>query len=76
MASEVMTARLLERAKTSGRADDNIEAIKKRFKTYQEKSVPVLEYFKKDNRAFEIDAGRDVETVFADAVKACATVFN
>lgn len=31
---EVMLERLLERGKTSGRADDNIESIKKRFRTY------------------------------------------
>jgi adenylate kinase family enzyme len=28
---EVMLARLLERGKTSGREDDNVESIKKRF---------------------------------------------
>ena len=28
---EVMLRRLLERAKTSGREDDNVESIKKRF---------------------------------------------
>ena len=28
-----MLSRLLERAKTSGREDDNIESIKKRFRT-------------------------------------------
>jgi UMP-CMP kinase len=30
---EVMLKRLLERAKTSGREDDNVESIKKRFRT-------------------------------------------
>lgn len=29
-----MEERLLGRAKTSGRSDDNIESIKKRFKTF------------------------------------------
>ena len=29
---EVMLERLLERAKTSGREDDNVESIKKRFR--------------------------------------------
>mmetsp|Transcript_38817 Transcript_38817/g.34506 ORF Transcript_38817/g.34506 Transcript_38817/m.34506 type:complete len:88 (+) Transcript_38817:126-389(+) len=32
---EVMEKRILERAKTSGRSDDNIEALKKRFDTYK-----------------------------------------
>ena len=29
-------ARLLERGKTSGRSDDNLESIRKRFRTYTE----------------------------------------
>lgn len=30
----VMTARILERAKVSGRVDDNVESLKKRFATF------------------------------------------
>lgn len=33
---QVMLARLLKRGQTSGRSDDNIESIKKRFHTYQQ----------------------------------------
>jgi UMP-CMP kinase len=43
----VMEARLLERGKTSGRSDDNIETIKKRFRTYIESTVPVINYYDK-----------------------------
>lgn len=32
--TEVMEARMLERAKTSGRSDDNPETIKKRLETF------------------------------------------
>ena len=39
---ETMEARLLERGKTSGRTDDNIESIRKRFKTYQNETMPIL----------------------------------
>merc|ERR1711941_98330 len=45
-AESVMEERLLERGKTSGRSDDNAEAIKKRFKTYQEESFPIIEMYK------------------------------
>jgi UMP-CMP kinase len=31
---ETMIARILERSKTSGRNDDNIESLKKRFATF------------------------------------------
>jgi len=43
---DVMVARILERAKTSGRADDNEESAKKRLNTFHEQSQPVLSYYK------------------------------
>ena len=41
-----MTERLLSRAKTSGRVDDNIETIKKRLVTFETATAPVLDYYK------------------------------
>lgn len=38
--------RVLERGKTSGRSDDNIDALRKRFKTYSEQTKPFLEYYR------------------------------
>lgn len=43
---EVMQARLLERGKTSGRSDDNIDTIKKRFETFHKETEPVINDFK------------------------------
>ena len=43
---EAMRARLLERGKTSGRADDNEDTIVKRFRTFVEQSQPVIDHFK------------------------------
>jgi UMP-CMP kinase len=40
-----MERRLLKRGETSGREDDNSETIKKRFHTYIEKTLPVIEYY-------------------------------
>ena len=51
---ETMTARLLERAKTSGREDDNLESIKKRFVTYRETTMPVIEYYNKKGKVAEV----------------------
>ena len=42
---EIMEKRLLKRGETSGRADDNLESIKKRFQTYLEKTMPVIEHY-------------------------------
>ena len=47
---EVMTQRLLERGKTSGRADDNEETIKKRFHTFKESTIPVLDHYNKQQK--------------------------
>lgn len=40
---DALTKRLLERGKTSGRADDNIESVLKRFDTFETESLPVVE---------------------------------
>jgi len=53
---EVLLQRLLERGKTSGRADDNEESIKKRFKTFVETSMPVVDYYRKQRKVIEIDS--------------------
>ena len=37
-----LTKRLLERGKTSGRADDNIDSVLKRFDTFENESLPVV----------------------------------
>jgi len=44
---DTMTGRLLERVKTSGRNDDNLEVIRKRFKTFQDLSMPIVDVYEK-----------------------------
>jgi len=62
--NETMTARLLNRAKTSGRADDNEDTIKLRLKTFENQTIPVVEEFK--TLVKEINVERGVEDIFAD----------
>jgi len=64
---EVMLKRLLKRGETSGRADDNIESIKKRFATYHEQTMPVIQYYAAQSKVAEIDSTGSVEEVHADA---------
>lgn len=45
-----MEERLIKRGETSGRVDDNAETIKKRFRTFMEKTVPVLEKYEQQNK--------------------------
>ncbi|CAB1112844.1 unnamed protein product [Ectocarpus sp. CCAP 1310/34] len=40
---EELKKRLLERGETSGRADDNVETVLKRFDTFEKESLPVFE---------------------------------
>ncbi|MDY6099261.1 MAG: adenylate kinase [Bacteroidaceae bacterium] len=45
---DVLMARLLNRAKEQGRADDNEETIKKRFEVYHSQTAPLAEWFEKE----------------------------
>ncbi|KAJ8515534.1 hypothetical protein ONZ45_g7075 [Pleurotus djamor] len=62
---EVMLERLLERGKTSGRDDDNVESIKKRFTTYKEQTMPVIEHYQAQNKVAEIDSSASIDEVHA-----------
>ena len=45
VSNEVMTQRLLDRGKTSGRVDDNAETIKARLKTFMDQTQPVVTHY-------------------------------
>lgn len=63
---EVLVGRLLERGKSSGRIDDNIEVIRKRFHSFQKQTVPILEYYEKRNTTIHKIAGdHAVEQVYS-----------
>lgn len=65
---EVMEKRLLHRGETSGRADDNIESIRKRFKTFINASMPVVDAFEKQGKVEKVSATRAPEEVYKDVV--------
>ena len=54
VSDETMTARLLERGKTSGRVDDNEETIKKRLQTFHNQTRPVIDYFSEKNKVVKV----------------------
>merc|ERR1712179_831462 len=64
VSDETMTARLLNRGKTSGRADDNEATIKLRLDTFHKHSKPVVEAYKE--KCTTIPAERDPKDIFAD----------
>jgi len=65
---DTMVERLLHRAKTSGRVDDNEETIKKRLATFHKHSEPVIAYYKA--KCSSILATSSPDAVFAEVQKA------
>jgi len=63
---EEMQKRLLNRGKTSGRSDDNAESIKKRFKTFVETSMPVVDYFESEGRVVKVVATKTPDEVYKE----------
>ncbi len=64
--TEIMVDRLLERGKTSGRSDDNIESIRKRLVTYDQSTRPIIEYFRGLGKVREVNSNRPIDEVFAE----------
>ncbi|KAL7531794.1 hypothetical protein ACHAXR_004242 [Thalassiosira sp. AJA248-18] len=63
---DILTSRLLERAKTSGRNDDSIDVIRKRFVTYREESMPIIQMYEKEGKVRKIIADRSIEEVYKE----------
>lgn len=55
--------RLLERAKIEGRADDNEETIKNRLVNYNNKTFPLLDYYKNSGLLREINGLGSVDEI-------------
>ena len=49
-----------------GRVDDNIETVKKRFKSLKEETIPTVNKLKGYGPAYEIKANQTIENVFKD----------
>ncbi len=60
ISEDVSVKRLLERGRTSGRRDDTEEVIRKRLREYNDKTIPVIEYYKEINRYFPINGDGSV----------------
>jgi len=53
----------------SGRADDNLESLKKRIVTFVNDSMPIIEYFKEKNLVKRVEAGKNVDDVWSDIIE-------
>jgi len=53
---QILIERILERGKTSGRPDDqNEEKIRHRYQEYNEKTAPLMEYYKEQNKFYPVN---------------------
>jgi adenylate kinase len=60
-----LTKRILNRALTSGRADDTAEVIKKRVEEYRAKTEVVASYYEEANKVKRINGEGSVAEIFA-----------
>ncbi|WP_394760084.1 adenylate kinase [Flavobacterium sp.] len=61
---EVLVQRLLERGKTSGRIDDQDEdKIRNRYQEYNEKTAPLMDYYKSQDKFYAINGIGKIEEI-------------
>lgn len=58
--------RIEERAKTSGRADDNAEKLIKRIDEYFNKTIHVLPYYEAQDKVSKVNGIGEIETIFSE----------
>ena len=62
--NEELIKRLLFRGKTSGRPDDqDVSIIENRINVYQEKTAPLRDYYRAQNKYYKIDGTGSVEEI-------------
>jgi len=60
---EELIRRMLERAKVSGRSDDNEETIQRRLVEYESKTLPVATYYERQGKCVGINGLGDIEAI-------------
>lgn len=65
----IVMTRILDRGKTSGRADDTAEVFETRWRAYQKETIPALSYFQGRGKVSKINGEQTVEEVYASVQK-------
>lgn len=62
---DLCVERCLKRGQAgSGRTDDNLESLKKRFNTYLNDTMPIINHYKAEDRVKQIDASPGPDAVY------------
>ena len=65
VSDEEVVKRILLRGKTSGRSDDNDEqVVRQRLRVYKDQTLPLAEYYRKQNKYIEVEGEGTVEEIF------------
>lgn len=64
-----LVKRMINRGKTTGRADDNKETIKKRLDVYHNQTSPLRDHYKKQKKYVAIDGNKGIDEIFDSIVK-------
>lgn len=59
----------LKRLSKRGRMDDDIKDIKKRFRIYRQRTIPAINYFRKQGLLIKINGEQPIENVFKDILR-------
>lgn len=62
---DMLMERLINRGKTSGRADDNAETIKKRLDVYNGQTAPLIEWYEKEGKRHAVKGYGALEEINA-----------
>ena len=60
---EELISRLVERGKSSGRSDDNLDVIQKRLKEYNDKTLPLIDFYKDRGKYISIDGVGNISDI-------------
>jgi len=73
VSQEELLRRLLARANTQSRSDDNEETIRHRLEVFDSQTRPLADYFRQRGLLISVDGEQPVEAVTEDIIKQLAT---
>lgn len=67
--------RLLKRAQIEGRKDDTEDVILKRFREYEAKTLPVIDFYKKQGKYHRIEGIGSMDDIFSRLTKVIDSIY-